>query len=48
MQMEAGFTRMLVGLDDYILDVPAAAQLTTHFLARAVVDELLQTLLGVI
>ena len=39
--MEAGFTRMLVGIDDYVLDVPDAAHLMTQFTARAVVDELL-------
>lgn len=39
--MEAGFTRMLVGLDDYLLDVPEAAHLMTLFVSRAIVDELL-------
>jgi hypothetical protein len=41
LQVEAGFTRMLVGLDDYVLDVPDAAHLMTLFTARAIVDELM-------
>lgn len=32
---------MLVGLDDYLLDVPDAPHLMTLFTARAIVDELL-------
>jgi len=38
-QVALGFTRLLAAADDLALDIPDAAELLTHFLGRAVVDE---------
>lgn len=40
-QVAGGFTRLLAGADDTVLDIPDAAHLLEMFLGRAIVDEVL-------